>query len=105
MFKNHFKIALRNLIRSRFSSTIKIGGLSAGMTVAMLIGLWISDELSFNKCFKNYDRIALVMRHETWEGVRNTLKNNTIPMGTELRSAYAEDFTQKAVRLVMVVKV
>ena len=37
------------------------GGLAAGMAVSILIGLWIYDELTFNKYHKNYDRIAQVM--------------------------------------------
>ncbi len=62
MIKNYFKIAFRNLIKNKFSSFINIGGLAIGMAVAILIGLWIYDELSFNKNFKNYDRIAQVMQ-------------------------------------------
>ena len=58
MIHNYFKIAFRNLIKNKISSFINIGGLAIGMAVAILIGLWIYDELSFNKNFKNYDRIA-----------------------------------------------
>jgi len=39
---------------------INIGGLAVGMTVALLNGLWILDEFSYNKSFTNYDRIAQV---------------------------------------------
>ena len=49
MIKNYLKIAWRNLIKNRVSSLINIGGLAVGMAVAMLIGLWIYDELSFDK--------------------------------------------------------
>jgi len=41
MIKNYFKIAWRNLRANKVSSFINIGGLAVGMTVAMLIGLWI----------------------------------------------------------------
>ena len=41
MIKNYFKIAWRNLIKNKALSFINIGGLSVGMAVAMLIGLWI----------------------------------------------------------------
>ena len=37
-----------------------------GMAVAILIGLWVYDELSFNKSFKNYDRIANVYHSLTF---------------------------------------
>ena len=49
MFRNHLKSALRNLRKSKVSSFINIAGLAVGMAVALLIGLWINDELSFNK--------------------------------------------------------
>jgi len=61
MFKNYFKVAWRNLIRNRTSSLINVSGLAVGIAVSMLIGLWIYDELSFNKCHRNYDRIAQIM--------------------------------------------
>src|SRR5688500_11934901 len=66
MFQNYFKIGYRNLLRNKGYSLINIGGLAIGMTVAMLIGLWIHDELSFNKHHQNYDHIAKV-----WEGGTN----------------------------------
>ncbi len=53
MFKNYFKTALRNLVKNKMHSFINIFGLSIGMAVAILIGLWIYNELSFNKYFKN----------------------------------------------------
>ena len=61
MIKNYFKIAWRNLFKNKTSSFINISGLAVGMGVAMLIGLWIYDEMSFNRYHKNYDRIAQVM--------------------------------------------
>ena len=66
MIKNYFKIALRNLGKNKASSFINIGGLAVGMAVAMLIGLWIYDEFSYDKYHKNYDRIARVMQHQTY---------------------------------------
>jgi hypothetical protein len=56
--KELFQNAWRNLKKSKFYSFINIGGLAIGMAVATIIGLWVWDELSFNKFHKNYDRIA-----------------------------------------------
>jgi putative ABC transport system permease protein len=58
MLQNHVKIAWRNLFRNRASSFINVGGLAMGMAVAMLIGLWIYEELSFDKYHQNYESIA-----------------------------------------------
>jgi len=38
------------------------------MSVALIIGLWVSDELSFNKYHDNYDQIAQVMKASTFQG-------------------------------------
>ena len=60
MFKYNLKIAIRNLSKNKTSSLINIGGLTIGIVVALLIGLWVYDELSFNKNHKNYDRIGQI---------------------------------------------
>ena len=68
MLRNYVKIAFRNLVNNKVYSVINIGGLAVGMAVAMLIGLWMWDELSFNKSHDNYDRIAQVMQHQSFNG-------------------------------------
>lgn len=92
MLKNYFKIAWRNLIKNKKSSLINIGGLAIGMAVAVLIGLWIWDELSFNKHHKNYDKVAQVMQHQTWNGDIYTGVAIPFPLGEELRASYGSDF-------------
>lgn len=49
MIKNYFKIALRNLRKSRLYSSINIIGLSTGLGVCILLLLWVKDELSFDR--------------------------------------------------------
>ena len=92
MIKNYFKIAWRNIVKSKGYSAINIGGLAVGMAVAMLIGLWIYDELSFNKQFKNEKRIAQVIQNVTNNGETDTWHNVPFPLGEELRKSYADDF-------------
>lgn len=65
MLSTYFKIAFRNLARSKTHSLINIAGLSMGMAVALIIGLWIWDELSFDRYHQHYDRIARVMQLQT----------------------------------------
>ena len=93
MLKNNLKIALRNLARNKISSFINIGGLTVGMGVAMLIGLWIYDELSFNKYHHSYERIAQVMirGNDPKEGA---FINNSVqyPLATELQANYKTHF-------------
>ena len=86
MIKNYLKIAWRNLFKNKTSSFINISGLGVGMAVAILIGLWIFDELSFNRYHKNYDRIVKVMDHQGWHGQNNTNDVLPIPLGAALRT-------------------
>ncbi len=92
MFRNYLKISWRNLLRNKVSSLINIGGLAVSMTAVIIIGLWIYDELSFNKYHQNYEHIARIMRQETWHGETGTGSSQTMPMGYTLRSFYGRDF-------------
>ncbi|QKZ12833.1 ABC transporter permease [Spirosoma sp. KUDC1026] len=92
MFTNYFKIAWRNLIRNKGYSAINIGGLAVGMAVAMLIGIWIYDEVSVNKSFPHYDRIAQVMRNRTVNGKTDTRAGLPIPLAQSLKTTYGDAF-------------
>jgi putative ABC transport system permease protein len=48
MFKNYFKTAWRNILKNKFYAFINITGLTVGLSVGLLILLWVSDELSFD---------------------------------------------------------
>ena len=92
MFKNYFRIALRSLSKNKVSSFINIAGLAVGMAVAMLIGLWIWDELSYDQHHPNYARIAQVMQHQTFNGHKGSESSIPIPLESELRSKYGHNF-------------
>ena len=93
MYKSYLKTGWRNLIRNKGYSLINIGGLSAGMAVALLIGLWVYDELSFNTYFDNYARIAQVKQHQVNNGEIQTWGSMPFPLAAELRENYGADFT------------
>src|SRR6476620_472664 len=61
MFKNHLKIAWRNLLKDRQFTLLNVLGLSAGLACALLIFLWVRDELSYDKFFANDDRVDQLM--------------------------------------------
>ena len=92
MLENYLKIAWRNMVKSKGYSAINIGGLAVGMAVAMLIGLWVYNELTFDKYHKNYDRIAQVMQHANFNGNIETQVANPALMGPELRAKYGSNF-------------
>ena len=90
MIKNYLKIAWRNLIKNKMHSILNIAGLAAGMAVAMIISLWIYDEVSANKQFKNYDSIYQVMMNQTFDGKRGSQTALPYPLGEELKTKYRD---------------
>jgi putative ABC transport system permease protein len=92
MYKSYLKVGWRNLVKNKGYSVINIGGLAMGMAVAMFIGLWIYDELQFNKYHKNYNRIARVMRNLDVNA--ETLSTPILPsaLGDELRTKHGNYF-------------
>jgi len=93
MINDYLKVAWRSLVRHKATSLINLGGLAVGMAVALLIGLWISAELSYNRGFAHYDRIAQVMEQRTSNGVVYTNDAVSFPMGDALRTNFGGDFT------------
>jgi ABC-type antimicrobial peptide transport system permease subunit len=91
-------VGWRNLVRHKGYSIINIGGLAIGMMVAILNGLWIWHEFSYNKYFTNYDRIAHIA--ETGLDLENggSWLNTTMtyPLSTELADKYGDQFQRMA---------
>ena len=93
MYKSYFKIGWRNLQRNKGYSLINIGGLAIGMTVAILIGMWIYDELSFNQYHQHYPRIVQIMKGANFDG--KTYRGQRYlpyPLIEELQTTYADNF-------------
>ncbi|WP_336517744.1 ABC transporter permease [Pollutibacter soli] len=84
--------AARSLQKNRFSTAINITGLAVGMAVAILIGTWIKDELSYNSSFPNHSRIARVYQNQNFEGVIRTWNTQAMQLGPELRNSYGHLF-------------
>ncbi|HEY4206225.1 MAG TPA: ABC transporter permease, partial [Puia sp.] len=91
MLKNYLTIAWRNLLKNKLFSFINIIGLASGMAIALLIGLWIADELQFDHYYKNHDRLAQVAVLPSDKGVTYTNLTIQMPLGNELRTKYGKD--------------
>jgi predicted permease len=57
MFRNYIKVAIRNLLRQKGFSFINILGLALGITCTALIGMWVNDELSYDRFHTGFDRM------------------------------------------------
>jgi len=90
MIKNYFTIAWRNLKKHKIYSLINIGGLAVGMTVAILIGLWVWDEISFDKYHKNHNQVAQAWQFVSFGPEKSSYNSVPIPLAAELRNKYPE---------------
>lgn len=68
MLVNYLKIALRHIKKNKGFSVLNILGLSLGLTCAILILLWIQDEITYDKFHKKYGVLYRVLEHQTYEG-------------------------------------
>ena len=60
MIRNYIKVAVRNLLRQKGFSFINIFGLALGISCTALIGMWVSDEMSYDRFHKDHERIYRV---------------------------------------------
>jgi ABC-type antimicrobial peptide transport system permease subunit len=88
MLKNYLKIAVRNIVRYKGYSFINIAGLAIGMACAILIALWVRDEISFDRFHKNGDNLYFVAS-KLWYGGKWQPGSGTPPaLGPALKKEY-----------------
>ncbi len=80
MIRNYLKIALRNFTKHPAYSFINITGLSVGITSAILILLWVADEMSFDRFHRNYDRLYQVQMNQKFVDGIHTQKAMPYPL-------------------------
>ncbi|GMN06302.1 ABC transporter permease [Croceitalea sp. MTPC5] len=78
MFKNHLKVAWRSIKKEKLLTVIKVGGFALGIAACLLIALFIKDELSYDKHYKNADNIYRVVLEVEIEG--ETKKSTHFPL-------------------------
>ena len=89
MIKNYFKIAWRNIIKSRFYSAVNIIGLSTGLAFTLLIGAYVWSELQVNSKLKNEDRQYIIQ--SKWKDPNQGLELTTMgPLAKALREQYPD---------------
>jgi len=73
MFANYFKIAWRSLVPNKVYSVLNILDLATGMAVALLIGLWVMGQLSYDRFIPGYERAGWRSRTRSKGCGRNDL--------------------------------
>ena len=90
MIKNFLKITIRSLRRNKTFSSINIIGLAVGMASAMLILLWIQNEISFDRFYTKTDRIVLAYSRDMNNGRIDVWNNTPALMAPALKKDYPE---------------
>ena len=90
MIRNYLKVALRNLWRSKGFSMINITGLAIGLASAMLISLWIYNQVTFDRFHKNDHELYQVWNRGIFDDRLNCWDNVPKILGPTLRLEYPE---------------
>ncbi|KAA2219609.1 ABC transporter permease [Maribacter flavus] len=90
MFKNHIKIAWRSLKKQPFFTFLNTFGLAIGMAGALLISLYIYDELTYDTMFKDADRIYRINADIKFGGDARKYAVSPAPMADALQSDFSE---------------
>ncbi len=90
MFKNHLKIAWRSITKDKFFTFIKIGGFAIGIAACLLITLFIRDELSYDRHYKNTDKIYRVVLQGIMDGEIKKSVHFQLPFADALASDFPE---------------
>src|SRR6266487_5380415 len=90
MIRNFFKIAYRNLLRNKGFSFINIAGLAIGMTSAMLILLWVQNEISYDRFYNKTDRIYKMYNRDKVNGEMQAIDQSPTALATALKQNYPE---------------
>ncbi|MDB5242986.1 MAG: hypothetical protein JWP57_3611 [Spirosoma sp.] len=98
MLRNYFKIAWRNIARSKTFSFINVLGLALGMTCSLLILLWVQHERSMNRFHAKGSRIYQVLENQQWTGSElSTTQSTPGPLAAALTAEIPE--VERSVKL------
>lgn len=81
MFKSYLKTALRTIAKQKVFSTINVLGLSTGIACSILIYLYITHELSYDKFHENGDSVYAVVCYDDFHGYSGLWTPITMPEG------------------------
>ncbi|QNR22641.1 ABC transporter permease [Croceimicrobium hydrocarbonivorans] len=89
MFSNYLKVSWRHLLAGKANSIISVLGLSVGVASAILIALYIQDELSYDQFHTKKDRIARIVERIDHNGEIKAAVTS-FPVGPQFMSDYPE---------------
>lgn len=90
MWIHHFKVTIRNIIRHKGYAFLNIFGLAAGMACCILIGLWVLDELNYDRFHENASSICRVESNQNYSGRILHIYWTPHPLGPALKTEIPE---------------
>ena len=90
MLKNFFKVTFRNLLRNKGFTAINVLGLAIGMASAILILLWVQNELGFDRFYDKTDRLYMMYNRDLVDGRLHAWNSTPKIMAPTLRKDYPE---------------
>ena len=90
MWSHHLKITIRNIIRHKGYAFLNISGLAAGMACCILIGLWVLDELNYDRFHENAPSICRVESNQNFSGRTLHIYWTPHPLGPALKAEIPE---------------
>jgi putative ABC transport system permease protein len=90
MFSTNLKISLRNLMKHKLYSFINIAGLAIGMAGAILILLWIQNEVSYDRFHTNSGRLYQAWNREKFDNAIQCWSTTPEILGPTLKQDYPE---------------
>jgi putative ABC transport system permease protein len=90
MIKNYLVVAWRNLLRNKAFSFINISGLAIGMASAVLILLWVQNEVSYDRFHKNKDTLYQAWNRGVLDSKLSCWQYTPKILGTTLKKDYPE---------------
>ncbi|MEP0006890.1 MAG: ABC transporter permease [Balneola sp.] len=90
MLRNYFKIAWRNLVRNKSYAVLNVLGLSVGLACCIIITLYVTNELSYDKFHDNYNELYRVVETMEVEGKEETYASTFSALAPSLKNSFPE---------------
>lgn len=90
MIRNNFKIAWRNLLKSKGYATINIIGLAIGMAAVLMIAIWVQNQSQFDNFYSNKDNLYRVWNKYEDVGQIGMSNITSGPASVTLKAEYPE---------------
>jgi putative ABC transport system permease protein len=90
MFLNYFKTGLRNIVRERYYSLIKIAGLALGLGTSLVLFLYVSHQLSYDSFHPNVDRLYRINQTNIWNPAGGKFSSTGVAVAFALMEEFPE---------------